>query len=191
MSTVVQVGFTLDTSQLLWVAGSLREAPEPVIQEIKRAVLEAELLLVRESAERTPTATGLLRASIVPAIPEVRDGVVVGAVVTDSAHRQGGGIALGAGTPLAYAVPVELGSKPHMPPLQPLIDWVVQKLGIRGARESEEVARKIRWKIYHRGTQGSHMFGRALAASMPRIKTIFERHLRAAVGRVTQGESHD
>ncbi|MEO5363443.1 MAG: hypothetical protein H7838_07445 [Magnetococcus sp. DMHC-8] len=181
--------FALDTGQLLWVADRLREAPEDVIQELQRAVLESELLLVREIVERTPTATGVLRASIAPVMPEVKGGEILGAVTSDSSQRQGG-IVLGVGSPLLYAAPVETGTKPHMPPLQPLIDWVVQKLGIREKEESEAVARKIQWKIHHRGTKGARMFEQALAVSLPGIQQIFERHARAAIGRIAQEGAH-
>ncbi len=94
-----------------------------------------------------------------------------------------GGWSVGAGSPLIYAVPVELGTKPHMPPLQPLMDWVKLKLGIRDMEEREKVAQKIRWKIYHYGTKGHRMFERALRACRPRIQEIFEHHMNAAIER--------
>ncbi|MBF0165188.1 MAG: HK97 gp10 family phage protein [Magnetococcales bacterium] len=185
MNALPSTGFTLETDRLAWLTSRLADAPEVVIREVRLAVLEAEMLLVREAADRTPTATGLLRASIAPAMPEVLEGgTVAGAVVTDKEHR--GGIVIGVGAPLSYAVPVELGTRPHLPPLQPLIDWVQLKLGIRNPEEQEQVARKIRWKIRHRGTAGAHMFRQALEATMPQIREIFAKHLRAAAGQLSE-----
>ena len=71
-----------------------------------------------------------------------------------------------------YAGILEEGSRPHYPPLKPILRWVVRKFGIAldGGRRSFEtidqvphetilVARSICQKIALRGTRAHHMIG--------------------------------
>ncbi|GAB0058053.1 hypothetical protein SIID45300_02393 [Candidatus Magnetaquicoccaceae bacterium FCR-1] len=174
----------IDTGGLVDLARRLEHAPDEVVNALKLAMMEALELLASEAQERTPVATGNLRASIFPVMPQVQGDAVIGAVVSTQEQQ---GETLGMGSPLIYAVPVELGSKPHMPPLQPLIDWVKLKLGIRDPEERETVAQKIRWKIYNHGSRGQFMFLRALEVCKPRMEAIFARYMRIAVER-TLGE---
>ncbi|MBF0416992.1 MAG: HK97 gp10 family phage protein [Magnetococcales bacterium] len=175
----------IDTGGLVDLVRRLEHAPDEVVGALKLAMMEALELLSSEAQERTPIASGVLRASIFPVMPQVQGDAVIGAVV--SSRDQTSGITLGMGSPLNYAVPVELGTKPHMPPLQPLIDWVKLKLGIRDPEERETVAQKIRWKIYRHGTPGHRMFLRALEVCKPRIDAIFAHYMRIAIERTRGG----
>ena len=50
---------------------------------------------------------------------------------------------------------VEFGTDPHMPPFQPIRDWVHRKradLGVKPA-DVDKVAKAIQWKIYQHGTE--------------------------------------
>lgn len=176
--------FQIDTGGLVDLARRLEHAPDEVVGALKLAMMEALELLASEAQERTPVATGNLRASIFPVMPQVQGDAVIGAVVSNQGQQ---GAMLGMGSPLLYAVPVELGTKPHMPPLQPLIDWVKLKLGIRDPEERETVAQKIRWKIYRHGTPGHRMFLRALEVCKPRIDAIFAHYMRIAIERTRGG----
>ena len=145
-----------------------RQAPAMVIDELKAATWEAELLVQREVQERTPTGVGAgggLKGSIHAQNPIIVSAGVLGVV----------------GTSLSYAVPVELGTRPHMPPIQPLRDWVEHKLGIPEER-SYGVARAIAFKIKHHGTEGAHMFREGFKASHRQVVQIFER----ARGRIVE-----
>ncbi len=64
------------------------------------------------------------------------------------------------GTPAEYGEPVELGTKPHFPPIAPIKFWVEKKLGIEG-KEADSVAFLIARKISKKGTEGAYMFGNA------------------------------
>lgn len=139
----------------------LASLPDVLDRALSLGILEASLLLQRETAERTPSAAGALRNSIIAAMPERRGGAVLGVV----------------GSPLAYAEPVELGTKPHMPPLQPIIDWVNLRLGLKNA-EATKAAEAIRWKIYRHGTKGAFMFQEALKATREQMGHIVESSLR-------------
>ena len=61
------------------------------------------------------------------------------------------------GTPAKYAEPVEYGTRPHFPPIEPIKYWVEKKLGLEGA-EAASVAFLIARKISKEGTEGAYMF---------------------------------
>lgn len=136
------------------------QAPELVIEEYEAATWEAELLLERETKELTPTgATGLLRESIA-AEPPVVGNTLLGVV----------------GTSLAHAVPVELGTRPHFPPIEPIMDWVRSKLDIKddGNATVYYTALAIARKIAARGTLGVGMFHRAFAIYKGQMQEMFK-----------------
>lgn len=140
------IALEIDASSAAQLARAWAHAPELFDRELKPAVLEAELYLQREIVERTPVgASGGsgLRASFIAADPRIEGGVVIGEV----------------GTPLAYAEPVELGTRPHMPPVQPLIDWARVKLGVTGD-EARGVGFAVARKIAAEGTEGAFMVRR-------------------------------
>ncbi|NYZ17064.1 hypothetical protein HL658_31360 [Azospirillum sp. RWY-5-1] len=147
---------------------ALDAAPAVFLRELAVGVLEGQLLLEREVRERTPTSgAGTLRDSIGALPIELSGERVVGAV----------------GTSLAYAEPVEVGSRPHVPPLEPLADWVRRKLGKTG-EEGDAVANAIRWAIAKRGTKGAFMFRDALAAVQPQLESILAAAAQRAIHRV-------
>ncbi|WP_316978046.1 hypothetical protein [Shumkonia mesophila] len=160
------ISIHLDTQQAAAVARAFGEAPEIVIEELAAAAWKSELLLERETKENTPVGIGGgagLKGSISAREPEVLADGVIGMV----------------GTPLVHAVPVELGTKPHFPPIQPLADWARLKLGVR-PEEARSVGYLIARKIAARGTEGAFMFTRALDSCRAQIEGYFA----AAAGRI-------
>lgn len=98
------------------------------------------LLLQREIAEASPTGiTGALR----------------GGWFSNTVQLSGQTIGL-VGTQVDYAEAVELGTKPHFPPVEDLQDWVEGKLGLSGS-EARSVAFLIARKISKVGTKPVHM----------------------------------
>jgi len=61
------------------------------------------------------------------------------------------------GTPAKYGEAIEDGTKPHFPPVKPILFWVKRKLGLTG-KEAKSVAYAIVQKIGKKGTYGTHMF---------------------------------
>lgn len=132
-------------------------APGIVREELHRFVLGATQHLEAEVKDRTPQgAHGLLAQSINSEVGNLADGVL-GVV----------------GSPLPYAIPVELGTKPHFPPVQALKDWVRFKLGKTGT-EVRRVAYLVARKIAKRGTKGHFMFLDAFQDSEPELHRQFE-----------------
>lgn len=140
-----------------------RRAPEIVREEMRRFLTICGIHLEAEVKDRTPTgAHQLLRQSIAHSTQESGD-QMLGVV----------------GSPLSYAPAVELGTKPHWAPIQPLGEWVRLKLGITGWR-AEAAAQRIQYAIAHRGTLGVGMFHRAFAAN----RKVLAQQYQAAVQRI-------
>lgn len=161
------------------IAALFEAAPEIVLDEMTAATVEASLLLEREIKELTPVgATGALRQSIAARLPRMQGSALVGSV----------------GSSLAHALPVELGTRPHFPPIEPIIDWLHsapqgQALMQRvHADDSEalyyEVALGIARKIAARGTLGVGMFHRAFAIHQDQVQEIFRRANERVVERM-------
>lgn len=148
-----------------------QRAPEVVEAELHAATLEATLLLEREVKELTPVGIGGgggLRGTIAAREPEVSADAVIGVV----------------GTPARYAEAVELGTRPHFPPVQPLADWAQFKLGVPEA-QARDVGFLIARKIARVGTEGHFMFRDALEANRGQVGAIYERahaRIRDALG---------
>jgi hypothetical protein len=153
----------VDLSGLSNLQAMLAQTPAIVDQEFRTFLHGAVAHLQAEVQQRTPTNHGALRASIFGEVNAVR-GIGVEGVV---------------GTSLAYAVPVELGSRPHTPPIEPLVDWAIQKFGL-----DEKAARKaafgIAYRIARRGTAGHGMFNITYARNRAQI----ERGVAATVRRI-------
>lgn len=152
------------------VNARLAALPDVLLDEMVPAVVESQLLLEREIKERTPTSgAGTLRDSM-GALP---------VMLTESAVR--GEV----GSALSYALPVELGSRPHRPPIEPLADWVRRKLG-KPADEARGIAFGIAAKIAQHGTPAHHMASEGLKATQAQIQELLEAAASRAVSRVGQ-----
>ncbi|KTT21897.1 hypothetical protein [Pseudacidovorax intermedius] len=141
----------------------LAEDPAMARRELLIAMTEATLLVEREAKERMPRgATGLTAQSIQSDAFSTPAGVL--GVVSSS---------------LPSASAVELGTRPHMPPMDALVPWVRAVLGVSPKRE-RSVAYLVARKIARRGTPAQQPFAKAIAATESRVLRMFE----AAAGRI-------
>lgn len=155
-----------DELQAAWA-----KAPDIVRQELTRAMWEAELQLEPAIQAETPEgAYKNLRSSIAAQTPRVSADTVLGVV----------------GTAAAYAIPVELGTKPHFPPILPLVDWVIAKLGVP-EKEAKGVAFLIARKISRRGTTGAAMFRKGFDKTERRVQQAFVDARRRIRDRLAPG----
>lgn len=160
----------IDTSAFADLAKAWKRAPDIVLDELEKAISVSTGMLHAEIIDNTPVgASGGSGAGLSGSISYVisRGAADVTGVV---------------GTPNPYAVPVEMGTKPHMPPLEPIIAWVQAKLGIEGEEEAEGIAQRIAWKIKAHGTEGQFMF----RDSLDRLRPDIERSLTKAAETVLQ-----
>jgi hypothetical protein len=134
------------------------QAPEATRRELLGTMTEATLLVEREAKEQTPKATGKTAASI-----------------TSDAFS----------TPVGSSQPslmfVELGTKPHMPPVEALVPWVRAVLGVEPKRE-RSVAFLVARKIARKGTAPQRPLEQAIAATEGQVLRMFE----SAAGRVAE-----
>lgn len=144
-----------DTASLETFRRAFEQFPALARIEFYRFAQGATALLQGEVVERTPAAEGVLRGSIIGGVQEIPGGML-GFV----------------GTAQPYAEAVELGTKPHMPPIAPLEQWVRTKIGLSGKRATA-MARGIQWKIFHHGTKGAFMFREALQANRGAVAEQF------------------
>jgi hypothetical protein len=77
-------------------------------------------------------------------------------------------------TPAQYGLPVEMGTRPHFPPVAPIQHWVEKKLGING-KEAKAVAYLVARAIAKRGTKGAKMFTRTWDEQEAAILAILNR----------------
>lgn len=154
-----------DMTDVARLAAAMRQAPDIVQDELRQFVTTAVNHLQAEVQDRTPITHGTLRVSILGDVHAL-DGLGVEGVVRTS---------------LAYALPVELGTKPHMPPVAPLVAWAEQKLGVKG-KEAERAGWAIARKISRTGTKGYFMFANAFEANEAQIV----RGFGVAVDRIEQ-----
>ncbi len=151
-----------------------QRAPDIVREELTAATWEAELLFEGEVKDLTPTgATDLLRASIAAQPPQALADQVIGVV----------------GTALDYALPVELGSKPHFPPVEALEDWVKKRLGVPD-KDAHRVAFLVARKIAAHGTPAVGMFHRGFNKARGDAVRIYEGARNRIAQRLAQTGAH-
>lgn len=157
----------LDIPNARAVQRAFAQAPDLLQDTVLRAAWSASLLLQREVMENTPSGVGA-------------GGGLKGSIFADQPSISTEGISIAVGTAMAYAVPVEFGSRPHRPPVEPLQDWVEAKLGLKG-----DAARRAAWaiagKIAREGTEGAFMFTLALEMQAPQIERLFAQGVERLV----------
>lgn len=147
---------------------ALTKYPERYARELTAAMLEAGLLLEREAKNLAPVGVGGAAG-------------YRGSLAAITPHMDGGTLTGGLGTSCPYAEPVELGTRPHFPPVQPLENWVRAKLGAKDPEEVGAIALAIARKIAAHGTEGKHIFKNALEASETQLTGIFDRAVERTV----------
>lgn len=146
------------------ISRGLLEAPAFARKVLEEATTEATLLLRREWQDRMPTgASEITRKSITSDVASTPAGVL--------------GIT---GSSQASALFVEVGTKPHMPPVDAMVPWVKAVLGITEPKEVKRVAFLVARKIAIHGTPAQRPMGKAVEATQGQIAAMFER----AAGRI-------
>jgi hypothetical protein len=150
----MQVTISMEAAEVIGRAWATN--PDLAMDELVTAMNGSLLYLVGQVRERTPTNQGHLRRSF-----DTKTTVFMDAVFGE------------VNNPLTYAMPVEMGTRPHFPPLEPLIDWVEAKLGLYGS-DAEGAARGIQRKIGRFGTPGYGMARYALIDGQDTIRAEFD-----------------
>lgn len=125
----------------------LKDTTEPMRQ--------ATLVVAGSAKRNAPVDTGVLRASITPSV-ESRSNETVGVV----------------GSNIKYAPFMELGTRPHWPPLTALATW---------ARRHGTTAYVVARAIARRGLKARRYLGRALEDNQDRIVRIFQNYVKKVI----------
>jgi len=146
---------------------ALLDTSDPrILVELQATAAEVTAAIQAHVQVATPVNLGSLRNSIASEVVTVSSTPVhvVGSVFTN----------------MIYAVPVELGSRPHMPPQAPIYFWVQRKIHPPQA-DVARITNAVRWKIFRHGTKGRHMFSRGVLKAMPFVN----RRISQAIERIT------
>lgn len=165
--------YTLNAKNVEKIAQLLRDYPEQTRKALYAAMVEATAYVEARIKLESPAVTSTLRDSWTSKVNSSDDGVT-GTV----------------GTASMYALPVELGSKPHTPPLQPIKDWVVAVLGIEDNEdEGDDIVDKIAWgivgNIRKKGTEGQFTVKEVVEDkdTEDTYNRIVERHLKTVINK--------
>lgn len=128
--------------------------------QVQRLAVRYPEVFVEEAEAVLRLVTARLESAVVRAAPRGVGGAA-GLAGSIFGEVQAAGISVQAvvGTPMPYAETVEYGRKPgSFPPVAPIALWAERKLGVAGD-EAMSVGFAIARKIFHKGTEGAHMFG--------------------------------
>lgn len=162
----------VDVANAEAISRAFLQAPAMVLDELELTMENVTLYLMREAQENTPTAAGTLRSGWTTQVDVIAQLDTVFGRVTN---------------PLPYALPVELGTKPHFPPIAPLLNWVEQKLNLYGD-EAEGAALGIQRKIGRYGTPGMGMAHYALRDGRSTIAAEFEECAQRITARLAAAD---
>lgn len=150
-----------DLAPLRRIAGLVDSGGPEAEALLLRAMQRSVAWLRTQVVDRTPVgATGRLRQSIEDNV-EVIQALPIhirGEVTTD----------------VRYALPVEVGTRPHRPPIAPLIYWAQRKFQLSD-KAAKHVAYAVREAIARRGTRAQRMFHDGWDSALPYITAQFER----------------
>lgn len=150
------MSYAISALGLAQLQASLKAAPQRTVQVMLAAMTQATLLLQHEVQDTMPAVSGLTRNSI----------------GQDAFSTPAGALGV-VGSNQATAMFVELGTRPHMPPVEPLVGWVQQRLGV-SAQDAQRVAWLVARKIARVGTPKQLVFQKALNNNATQVRGIFE-----------------
>ena len=165
--------FTIDASEIKGLRALWSLAPQIVGDEMYAVVVEADQYIKGELQQQLPRGAGGISGGA----------GLVGSIFTDE-QRMSDRVIGAVGSPLVHAEYVEVGTRPHMPPIQPLQDWVQTKLNITDEAESRSVAFLIARKISRVGTKPDGTWQRIYEASQVGIEARFARGVDRVLDRL-------
>nr|WP_315237714.1 hypothetical protein [uncultured Albidiferax sp.] len=142
------------------------------MDSIQRGFAAAPMQTVRLLLAAMTQATQLVEREVKENMPRGATGLTAGSISSDAFSTPAGVLGV-VGSSQPSAVFVELGTKPHMPPVEALIPWVQAVLGV-DAKRAPGVAFLIARKIAIKGTKAQKPFEKALIATQAQAIGFFE-----------------
>lgn len=147
----------LSAPALVQIAEGFKRAPAHTQGVLLGTMTEATALLQREASE---------------AMPRGATGITAGSLTSDAWSVPAGVLGV-VGSSQPAALFVELGTKPHMPPVAALVPWVRNVLGV-DAKRAPGVAYLVARKIARRGTPAQRPLGRTFDRLQGTVLRLFE-----------------
>lgn len=170
------MNITLDSGSLLQLADLWRQAPEITRQELLRATTESDLLMQGELMQALPRGVGGRHGAGLVGTLFTEEHVLADNVIGLVASKE------------PYAEYLETGTKPHMPPLQPIVDWVQAVIGAKGEK-AQEIAQAIRWKQYNQGTKAKPVWQATYKRVLQQVQANFDAAYARITSRLAGGEA--
>ena len=126
---------------------------EGVRDLVKRYPEESQAAQVAKITE----ALLLLESTIKPMVPVGAGPIHLRDTIFQKTMVEGESVWGMIGTPAEYGLPVEMGTRPHFPPVAPIQFWVEKGMGLTG-KEAKSVAFLIARAISRRGTPARQPF---------------------------------
>jgi hypothetical protein len=133
---------------------ALEQVPHIFDEEIERGALEASIVVSRKVKDFTPV--GVSRGG----------GEGLQASIRYQIYPTAGEVAGVISSPLNYVEAVEIGTRPHMPPVESLREWAESK-GLSAWAVAKSIAKH--------GTKGQWMFKKGFEASEPALEQVANR----------------
>lgn len=131
-------------------------------------------IVAEELVAATEHAVNLIHGAVVPATP-VNVGMLRAGWQTKVDVVGGRAEVLGrVFNPLSYAWPVERGSRPHWPPIEPLVLWAKRKFSVTD-KEARSIGFLVARKISRVGTSGAGMAFKAVQKVEGAIQARFNQ----------------
>jgi hypothetical protein len=165
---------TIDTSQMVGFVDLWNKSPQIVREESLRTVTEIDNLIQGELMQALPRGAGGLHGA-----------GEVGSLFHEESVLADGVMGMVA-TPQPYAEYLETGTRPHKPPVQPLIDWVEAKLGYHD-KQAKGVAFAIRNTIAKKGTREQPVWQQTYNRLLPTIQLKLQALLDRVSARLAGG----
>ena len=131
-------------------------------EKAQKKLEAADDILLKHMYALLKSAAGIAQREIVEQAPLGSTNDLKRSVMTSSVIQEGADLAIYVGSNLQYAPFVEYGTKPHRPPIAPLIRWVEAKIGVSNTNDTKKIAFAIAAKIEKHGTKGQYFFKKGL-----------------------------
>jgi len=77
-------------------------------------------------------------------------------------------------SPSPYAVPVEVGQRPHWPPIAPMALWAIRRFSVSDQAQLHSIVYFVSRKIARSGVKGFEMFRMGVALATKSVEAIFQ-----------------
>ncbi|MGE4244280.1 hypothetical protein [Ramlibacter sp.] len=139
---------------------------------VQRGFAQAPAFTEQQLLVATTEATMLLEREVKEAMPRGATGLSAGSITSDVMSTPAGVLGV-TGSTQPSVLFLELGTRPHMPPVEALIPWVRAVMGKR-PEEARSIAFLIARKIKQRGTKPRRIFENTLKAQERQVERFFE-----------------